>query len=133
MSTHLRTDGPIHGRVPRTDTTAARSTTRLAPAPRETDPDWMAQSICANSDDPNVWFPAGNTGFWAVHIEDTKARCPDCPVLAQCERLLKHLEEHGEVAGIWAGTSEADRTSEKQRKQKQAARARYDEKRRAAA
>lgn len=133
MLSHLRTDGPIHGRVPRTDATAARPTTRLAPVPTESDPDWMARSVCANSSDPNAWFPAGTTGFWLQHIEDVKALCLTCPVLAQCARLLKHLEAHGEVAGIWAGTSEVDRTSAKRRQQRAQAKARYDEKQRAAA
>lgn len=130
---NLRTDGPIGGRTPRVDTTAARPTTRLAPVPREPDYDWMARSVCANSDDPNAWFPAGNTGFWLQHIEDTKALCLTCPVLEQCERLLKHLEDHGDVAGIWAGTSEADRMGEKRRAQRAQAKARYNEKRQAAA
>lgn len=133
MTPYLRTDGPISGRTPRTDIPTPRPTTRLAPVPTETDPNWMQQSACANSDDPNAWFPAGNTGFWLQHIEDTKARClATCPVLAQCERLLKHLESHGEVGGIWAGTSEADRTSEKRRAQRQQAKVRYNEKRRSA-
>lgn len=133
MTPFLRTDGPIHGRTPRTDTTVARPTTRLAPVPAEPDRDWMARSVCANSDDPEAWFPAGNTGMWLLHIEATKAQCLTCPVLAQCERLLKHLEDHGEVAGIWAGTSEADRTSEKRRRQRAQAKARYSEKRKAEA
>lgn len=131
---NLRNDGPISGRTPRTDLTAARPTTRLAPVPREPDADWMSKSYCANSSDPNAWFPAGNTGFWVQHIEDTKALCITmCPVMAECQRLLKHLEDHGEVAGIWAGTSEADRMSEKRRRQRAQAKSRYNDKRRVAA
>jgi WhiB family redox-sensing transcriptional regulator len=131
--THL-TPGPIAGRTPRAETPhPPRPTTRLAPAPPEADHDWMRRSVCANSDDPNAWFPAGNTGFWLQHIEDVKAACRTCPVIAECARLLKHLEAHGEVAGIWASTSEADRMSAKRQKQRAQAKARYSEKRRVAA
>lgn len=133
MTPYLRTDGPIHGRTPRTDAPVARPTTRLTPVPREPDHDWMARSVCANSSDPEAWFPAGNTGHWLRHIDTTKKLCLTCPVLAQCERLLRHLEDHGEVAGIWAGTSESDRMSEKRRRQRMQAKVRYDEKRKAAA
>jgi WhiB family transcriptional regulator, redox-sensing transcriptional regulator len=131
---NFRTDGPIGGRTPRVDATAARPTTRLAPVPTEPELDWMKKSFCANSDDPNAWFPTGNTGVWLQRIEDTKALCRNaCPVMAECERLLKHLESHGEVAGIWAGLSEEDRTGNRMREKRRLAKKRYAEKQRAAA
>ncbi|ACU71923.1 transcription factor WhiB [Catenulispora acidiphila DSM 44928] len=137
MTPLLRTDGPIHGRVPRTDTTIQSSTTRYqAPAEPESEDNWRLRGVCANSGDMDRWFPMGNTGPWLRQIEEAKKACLTCPVLEKCAELLAHMERElgvNSVSGIWAGTAEDDRMSEKRKQQRAAAKVRYDEKRKAAA
>lgn len=102
-----------------------------AAAPPDPGEDWRLRSVCANSNNPDAWFPDGTVGIWVARIEGAKRLCLNtCPVIDQCRVLLADLEANGPVAGIWAGTDEEDRNGERLRARKAASRARYNAKRR---
>lgn len=62
---------------------------------------WMAQAECADSS-PDLFFPE-TPG--PENCADAKAICAVCPVRVQC---LHYAMTH-RMAGVWGGTSEADR------------------------
>ena len=82
--------------------------------------DWRHDAACLD-EDPNLFFPVGNTGPALRQIEDAKAVCRRCPVADLC---LEFAESTGQDAGVWGGRSEDERAGAKQRAQKAAARAR---------
>ncbi|MGW0300984.1 WhiB family transcriptional regulator [Streptomyces anthocyanicus] len=67
--------------------------------------DWRAESACSR-EDPELFFPIGDTGPALTQIEDAKAVCRVCPVSGAC---LRWAMEAREIHGIWGGTSESDR------------------------
>ncbi|KOV92012.1 MULTISPECIES: WhiB family transcriptional regulator [Streptomyces] len=67
--------------------------------------DWQARSVCRD-EDPELFFPIGETGPSALQIEEAKAVCALCPVVEPC---LRWAMDTREVYGIWGGTTEADR------------------------
>ncbi|MFG2356847.1 WhiB family transcriptional regulator [Streptomyces sp. NPDC048521] len=67
--------------------------------------DWQARSACGG-EDPELFFPIGETGPSLLQIEEAKAVCRRCPVVEPCRRWAM---ESRETHGIWGGTSEADR------------------------
>lgn len=118
-----------------TITTGPPPEVHYAAAPAESGQDWRLRSVCANSSDPDLWFPGGSTGIWVARIEGAKRLCLNvCPVIDQCRKLLGELEATcGPVEGIWAGTDMDERNGEKRRMQKAASRSRYNAKRRVSA
>lgn len=133
--THLA-PGPIGGHLPRAEKPAPYRVVRFTgPDKPEREPDWRDRGACANSPDPDRWFPAGNTGVWLAQIEEAKAACRTCPVLANCAELLETMQQDlgDNLEGIWAGTSQEDRTGDRMREKRRLAKARYAEKQRAAA
>ncbi len=63
-------------------------------------PRFDGNPLCADADDPDLWFPEkGNTAHAAKNI------CSRCEVSDQC---LAWAMEH-EKAGIWSGLSETER------------------------
>ncbi|GGJ64031.1 WhiB family transcriptional regulator [Streptomyces brasiliensis] len=66
---------------------------------------WQERSAC-RGEDPDLFFPIGETGPSLLQIDTAKAVCRQCPVVDLCRQWA--LETH-EVYGIWGGTSEADR------------------------
>ncbi|MET8479269.1 WhiB family transcriptional regulator [Streptomyces clavifer] len=85
---------------------------------------WRAASACRN-EDPELFFPIGNTGPALLQIEEAKAVCRRCPVM---ERCLQWALESGQEHGVWGSTDEDDR----RRIQRRAARLRLQEQRSAA-
>ncbi|GHH55539.1 WhiB family transcriptional regulator [Streptomyces candidus] len=66
---------------------------------------WRAASACKD-EDPELFFPIGNTGPALLQIEEAKAVCRACPVL---ERCLQWALESGQEHGVWGGLDEDDR------------------------
>ena len=73
--------------------------------------DWRDRAACLD-EDPELFFPIGNTGPALQQIEDAKAICRTCPVIDEC---LKFALENGQDAGVWGGLSEDERRALKRR------------------
>lgn len=73
--------------------------------------DWRNQAACL-TEDPELFFPIGNTGPALVQIEEAKAVCQRCDVVDTC---LKWAIESGQDAGVWGGMSEDERRALKRR------------------
>ena len=67
--------------------------------------DWRHRAACRD-EDPELFFPIGNTGPALLQIEDAKAVCRRCDVIDQC---LQWALESGQDAGVWGGMSEDER------------------------
>ncbi|MFF8867833.1 WhiB family transcriptional regulator [Streptomyces sp. NPDC015139] len=91
-----------------------RSIVRTSYAPSADLPvntDWRVSSACKD-EDPELFFPIGNTGPALLQIEEAKAVCRRCPVM---ERCLQWALESGQEHGVWGGTDEGDRRRMKRR------------------
>ena len=73
--------------------------------------DWRDRAACLE-EDPELFFPIGNTGPAIMQIEEAKAVCRRCPVMDTC---LKWAIESGQDAGVWGGMSEDERRALKRR------------------
>jgi len=73
--------------------------------------DWRHRAACL-TEDPELFFPIGNTGPALVQIDEAKAVCRRCPVIDTC---LSWALESGQDAGVWGGLSEDERRSLKRR------------------
>src|ERR1700709_1036567 len=73
--------------------------------------DWRHRAICRD-EDPELFFPIGNTGPALLQIEQAKAVCRRCSVIQDC---LAWALESGQDAGIWGGLSEDERRALKRR------------------
>ena len=71
----------------------------------EDDLSWRRLAAC-NEFDPNLFFPAGDTGPAASQIAEAKRICDTCAVKAEC---LVFAVETNQVNGVWGGTSEQER------------------------
>ena len=67
--------------------------------------DWRAEAACRD-EDPELFFPLGDTGPALMQIEDAKSVCRACDVTTDC---LSWALESGQEPGIWGGMSEAER------------------------
>ncbi|HET9655893.1 MAG TPA: WhiB family transcriptional regulator [Kineosporiaceae bacterium] len=75
--------------------------------------DWRDASACLD-EDPELFFPIGDSGPALEQIAEAKAVCAGCPVVEECrEYALAHpaLTDHG----VWGGASEDERRSELRR------------------
>lgn len=73
--------------------------------------DWRHNAAC-RAEDPDLFFPIGNTGLALLQIEEAKAVCRRCPVMEQC---LQWALESGQDFGVWGGLSEDERRAMKRR------------------
>ncbi|MFG3133501.1 WhiB family transcriptional regulator [Streptomyces tendae] len=80
-------------------------------APVSTDAIERPRAACAG-EDPELFFPIGDTGPALLQIEEAKAVCRRCPLIESC---LEAALERGEAAGVWGGLSEKERRSLKRR------------------
>ena len=78
--------------------------------------DWRHQAACRD-EDPELFFPIGNTGPALVQIEDAKAVCRSCDVVEDC---LRWALESGQ--DVWGGLSEDERRALKRRNARMRAR-----------
>jgi WhiB family redox-sensing transcriptional regulator len=63
-------------------------------------------------EDPELFFPVGNSGPSLHQISEAKAVCRRCPVASSC---LTWALESGQDAGVWGGMSEDERRALKRR------------------
>lgn len=73
--------------------------------------DWRHRAACL-TEDPELFFPIGNTGPAVVQIDAAKAVCAACPVVDTC---LKWAMENNQDSGVWGGLSEDERRALKRR------------------
>lgn len=66
---------------------------------------WRHRAACRDSD-PDLFFPAGETGPALDQGEAAKAVCRQCPVRGEC---LDFALRSNQEAGIWGGVTEAER------------------------
>ncbi len=80
--------------------------------------DWRHSAACRD-EEPELFFPIGNTGPALQQIEDAKQVCQSCDVQEAC---LNWAIESGQDAGVWGGLSEDERRSLKRRRARERAR-----------
>lgn len=74
------------------------------PAPKRA-PDWRDQAAC-RTENPDLWFPAGDSGPYFKAIEQAKQICARCPVAVAC---LQYAATAGIDSGIFGGLTEQER------------------------
>ena len=72
---------------------------------------WRDRAACLD-EDPELFFPIGNTGPALLQVEEAKAVCRRCEVVDIC---LKWAVEFGQDAGVFGGLSEDQRRTLKRR------------------
>lgn len=80
--------------------------------------DWRHSAVCRD-EDPELFFPVGNSGPAVLQIAEAKAVCARCPVSAEC---LSWALDTGQDAGVWGGMSEDERRALKRRRARARAR-----------
>jgi WhiB family transcriptional regulator, redox-sensing transcriptional regulator len=73
--------------------------------------DWRHNAACLD-EDPELFFPIGNTGPALQQIEEAKVVCRRCDVQETC---LRWALDTGQDAGVWGGLSEDERRALKRR------------------
>jgi len=73
--------------------------------------DWRHKAACL-TEDPELFFPVGNTGPAIAQIEDAKRVCRRCVVRDQC---LQWALDTGQDHGVWGGASEEERRTIRRR------------------
>ncbi|MDO4666159.1 MAG: WhiB family transcriptional regulator [Actinomycetaceae bacterium] len=73
--------------------------------------DWRSRAACL-TEDPELFFPIGNTGPAIAQAEEAKKVCATCEVQEVC---LKWAIENNQDSGVWGGTSEDERRAMKRR------------------
>jgi WhiB family transcriptional regulator, redox-sensing transcriptional regulator len=69
--------------------------------------DWRDHAACRRLD-PELFFPLSTSGASLTGIEAARRVCQHCPVTAPC---LRWALDHGQVSGIWGGTTEEERSA----------------------
>ncbi len=80
--------------------------------------DWRNKAACVN-EDPELFFPIGNTGPALLQIEDAKAVCRRCFAIEAC---LMFALDSGIDQGVFGGMSEDERRALKRRAARQRSR-----------
>ena len=73
--------------------------------------DWRHRAACL-TEDPELFFPIGNSGPAIAQVEQAKRVCNRCAVQDIC---LKWALDTGQDAGVWGGLSEEERRTLKRR------------------
>lgn len=73
--------------------------------------DWRHRSLCRD-EDPELFFPVGDSGPALRLIAEAKTVCRRCPVVSEC---LTWALESGQQAGVWGGMSGDERRALKRR------------------
>ena len=81
--------------------------------------DWRSAALCRN-EDPELFFPVGDTGPAALQIEEAKAICAICPVRTEC---ADWADQHNIGDGIWGGLLPKQRSLRRRRRREQEVRA----------
>ncbi|MBL1091557.1 WhiB family transcriptional regulator [Streptomyces sp. NPDC001739] len=80
--------------------------------------DWRHRARCRD-EDPELFFPVGSTGPSLLQIQEAKAVCRQCPVIAECRDWAL---ASGQDNGIWGGLDEEERRAERRRMARRRAR-----------
>jgi len=80
--------------------------------------EWRHLAAC-RTEDPELFFPVGNSGPALLQIEEAKDVCRRCAVSEQC---LKWALDSAQGHGVWGGFSEDERRSMKRRAYRERAR-----------
>ena len=72
---------------------------------------WLPEARC-RTEDPELFFPVGNTGPAVEQIEQAKAICRECKVSTLC---LEYAIKENQDNGVWGGLSEDERRAMKRR------------------
>ena len=83
--------------------------------------DWRHRAACLD-EDPELFFPVGDTGPALLQIAEAKAVCNRCDVVDQC---LRWALETGQNFGVAGGMSEDERLGGKRRAKRAADSARH--------
>ncbi len=78
--------------------------------------EWVHRARCRD-EDPELFFPIGNTGPAALQIDVAKAICVVCEVRQEC---LEWAIATGQDAGVWGGLSEDERRAVRRARKRQA-------------
>ncbi|MFD9047814.1 WhiB family transcriptional regulator [Streptomyces zaomyceticus] len=70
------------------------------------------RGACAGVSDPDLFFPAGDTGPALLQINEAKKICATCEVIDAC---LQGALERGEETGVWGGLSADERRTLRRR------------------
>jgi WhiB family redox-sensing transcriptional regulator len=73
--------------------------------------DWRHKAVCRD-EDPELFFPVGNSGPALAQIADAKLVCNRCAVTTEC---LSWALNTGQDSGVWGGMSEDERRALKRR------------------
>ncbi len=73
--------------------------------------DWRHDAACL-TEDPELFFPIGNTGPAIKQIDEAKAVCGRCDVAETC---LRWALDTNQDAGVWGNLSEDERRALKRR------------------
>lgn len=71
----------------------------------DTADDWRNRAAC-RSEDPELFFPLGNSDPALIQTERARAVCNRCPVIDAC---LRWAVDNDIPDGIWGGMSESER------------------------
>jgi len=85
---------------------------RLRPEKELTEMDWRHDAACRD-EDPELFFPVGNSGPALLQIAEAKAVCHRCPAASEC---LAWALASGQDSGVWGGMSEDERRALKRRR-----------------
>ena len=80
--------------------------------------DWRHRAACL-TEDPELFFPVGNTGPAIMQIAEAKKVCARCEVRTEC---LQWALDAGQDHGVWGGHSEDERRAMKRRNARSRAR-----------
>ena len=72
---------------------------------------WRDRAACWGQE-PELFFPDGNTAPALLQTEEAKAICRRCEVAEAC---LQWAMETGQDTGVWGGQSEGERRALKRR------------------
>jgi WhiB family redox-sensing transcriptional regulator len=72
---------------------------------------WRDRAACLG-ENPELFFPEGNTGSALRQINEAKAVCRRCEVVETC---LKWALDSGQNSGVWGGLTEEERRALKRR------------------
>ena len=74
--------------------------------------DWRHKAAC-REEEPELFFPIGNTGPALMQIDEAKRVCLACDVTENC---LNWAIQSGQDAGVWGGLNEDERRSLKRKR-----------------
>ena len=72
---------------------------------------WRNLAACSG-EDPEMFFPDGNTAPGLIRLEEARTICRRCEVVQIC---LQWAIESGQDAGVWGGLSEDERRAVRRR------------------